>query len=112
MPMQRIADLSLDDLIRGRTFTPSPTAWEDQVLYSLLVDRFSDGKERDYRDLAGNIVKNGTTQPFRPADALNAVQTPADAVLWRDAGAGYVGGTLAGVTTKLGYVKRMGVTAY
>ena len=111
MPMQRIADLSLDDLIRGRTFTPSPTAWEDQVLYFLLVDRFSDGKERDYRDLAGNIVKNGTTQSFRPADALNAVQTPADAVLWRDAGAGYVGGTLAGVTTKLGYVKRMGVTA-
>ena len=111
MPMQRIADLSLDDLIRGRTFTPSPTAWEDQVLYFLLVDRFSDGKERDYRDLAGNIVKNGTTQPFQPADALNAVQTPADAVLWRDAGAGYVGGTLAGVTTKLGYLKRMGVTA-
>ena len=26
-----------------RTFTPSPAAWEDQVLYFLLLDRFSDG---------------------------------------------------------------------
>ena len=27
-----------------RTFTPSPAAWEDQVLYFLLLDRFSDGQ--------------------------------------------------------------------
>src|SRR5215813_10094891 len=108
MPVQKIADLKLDGLIRGRTFTPSPTAWEDQVLYFLLVDRFSDGNEQGYRDLSGNIVENGTTLPFQPADALNAVETPADAGRWRDAGSGYVGGTLAGVTTKLGYLKRMG----
>ncbi len=111
MPIQSLADLQLDALIRGRKFTPSPTAWEDQVLYFLLVDRFSDGNEKGYRDLDGNLVNTGTTSLFQPGDALNAVQTPADAARWRDAGGGYVGGNLAGVTSKLGYLKRMGVTA-
>ena len=99
MPLQSLADLHLADLIRGATFTPSPTAWEDQVLYFLLVDRFSDGNEKGYRDLNGNVVNTGTIPLFQPADALNAVQTPANAARWRDAGGGYVGGKLAGVTT-------------
>ena len=29
----------------GRTFFPSPAAWEDEVLYFLMLDRFSDGRE-------------------------------------------------------------------
>jgi glycosidase len=111
MPFQSLADVHLDDIIRTRSFTPSPSAWEDEVLYFLLVDRFSDGNEKGYRDLNGNVVSTGTTPLFRPADTLNAVQTPADAARWRDAGGGYVGGKLAGVTSKLGYLKRMGVTA-
>jgi glycosidase len=111
MALQRIADLDLAGLIRGKTFTPSPTAWEDQVLYFLLVDRFSDGKETGFRDLSGQVVTTGTTRLFQPADALNAVKTPADAERWRNAGNGYVGGTLNGVTSKLGYLKRMGITA-
>ena len=111
MPIQSLAELHLNELIEGRTFTPSPTAWEDQVLYFLLVDRFSDNNEKGYRDLNGNLVNTGTTPLFQPADALNAVQTPADAAHWRDAGGGYVGGKLTSVTSKLGYLKRMGVTA-
>ena len=111
MPIQSLAELHLNELIQGRTFTPSPTAWEDQVLYFLLVDRFSDGNEKGYRDLNGNLVNTGATPLFQPADALNAVQTSADATRWRNAGSGYVGGRLAGVTSKLGYLKRMGVTA-
>jgi glycosidase len=111
MPIQRLSDLDLADMIREKHFTPSPVAWEDEVLYFLLVDRFSDGKERGYIDLNGRVVTTGTTPIFAPADALNAVQTPADAEQWRDAGLGYVGGTLGGVTSKLGYLKRMGVTA-
>jgi hypothetical protein len=48
-----LLDLDFVALTR-RTFTPSPAAWEDQVLYFLLVDRFSDGNEKDgYRDDAG-----------------------------------------------------------
>lgn len=112
MPLRSLPDLHLEDLIRDATrFTHSPTAWEDQVLYFLLVDRFSDGKEKGYRDLNGNVVNTGTTLLFQPADARNAVQTPADRERWRDAGGRFVGGNLPGVTSKLGYLKRMGVTA-
>ena len=37
-----LLELDFASLTR-RTFTPSPAAWEDQVLYFLLLDRFSDG---------------------------------------------------------------------
>jgi glycosidase len=111
MAEKSLAEIDLGSLLTAKRFFPSPTAWEDQVLYFLLVDRFSDGKEKGYRDLNGTVISAGTTPLFRPADALNAVQTEADAARWRDAGDRYVGGTLASVTTKLGYLKRMGVTA-
>ncbi len=111
MAAKSLAEVDLRSILRGKRYFPSPTAWEDQVLYFLLVDRFSDGNETGYRDLNGNVVSTGTTPPFQPADALNAVQTEADAARWRDAGGRYVGGTLAGVTSKLGYLARMGVTA-
>jgi len=111
MAKKSLAEIDLRSLLTAKRFFPSPAAWEDQVLYFLLVDRFSDGKEKGYRDLNGNVIGTGTTPLFRPADALNAVQTVADAARWRDAGGRYVGGTLAGVTSKLGYLKRMGVTA-
>ena len=48
--------------LRKRAFTPSPAAWEDQVLYFLLVDRFSDGKENGgHRDNEGRPVTLGST---------------------------------------------------
>src|SRR5438045_9291879 len=48
--------------LRRRKFTPSPAAWEDQVLYFLLLDRFSDGKEKDgYRDNEDRPVRTGAT---------------------------------------------------
>ena len=51
-----LLDLDFASLTR-RTFTPSPAAWEDQVLYFLLLDRFSDGKEKGgYRDNDGRPV--------------------------------------------------------
>ena len=54
-----LLDLDFAALTR-RTFTPSPAAWEDQVLYFLLVDRFSDGNERGgYRDNDGRPVTAG-----------------------------------------------------
>ena len=51
-----LLDLDFAALTR-RTFTPSPAAWEDQVLYFLLLDRFSDGNESGgYRDNDGRPV--------------------------------------------------------
>jgi glycosidase len=109
MAEQRLSDVNLAALT-GRRFFPSPVAWEDQVLYFLLVDRFSDGKERGYRDNNGQLVAGGTTAPYRPADRNNAVATELDAAHWREAGDRFVGGTLAGLTTKIGYLKRLGIT--
>ena len=102
MTPRRVADL---DFASFGPATPSPSAWADEVLYFLLVDRFSDGREGGVRGLTG------PTPPLRPGDEGNAVSTEADAAVWRAAGTQWVGGTLAGVRSKLGYLARLGVTA-
>lgn len=51
--------------LRRRAFTSSPAAWEDQVLYFLLVDRFSDGNERGgYLGNDGHPVVGGKSNCF------------------------------------------------
>jgi glycosidase len=110
MPVQRLSDLDFARL-RDRMFFPSPAAWEDQVMYFLMLDRFSDGKERGYRGNNGGLVTTGTTPAFQPADSRNAIQTEESAGRWREAGGGWVGGTLDGLTSKIGYLQRLGVTA-
>jgi glycosidase len=106
-----VAEIDLDQLTRGKRFHPSPAAWEDQVLYFLMLDRFSDGKEKGYRGNDGTIVNGGTTAPFTEADRGNAVRTEHAAAQWRNAGASWCGGTLEGLAGKIGYLERLGVTA-
>jgi glycosidase len=90
-----------------RQFTPSPAAWEDQVLYFLLLDRFSDGKEKDgYRDNEGRPVHAGATPLYQPEGPGRV-----DYDAWFRAGGGWQGGTLAGLKSKLGYLRRLGITA-
>jgi len=111
MAAKSLGDLDWKTLLT-QSFHPPPVAWEDQVLYFLLPDRFSDGSERDYLDIAGNPVTTGATPKFdRSKDFGNAIQTPGDAQKWSDAGGVFVGGKLTGITSKLGYLRRMGVTA-
>jgi glycosidase len=100
--LQQVNMSSLSD----RKYFPSPAAWEDQVLYFLLLDRFSDGSEKDYRSNDGRIVRRGSTPLFQPVDGGNA-----DESIWRAAGQKFCGGNLRGLTSKLGYLKRLGVTA-
>jgi glycosidase len=115
MPVEaRIADIDLAALSAGRTYHPSPTAWEDEILYFLMLDRFSDGRESDYLANDGTTVTASavaTTPAFADADRDNAISTEAEAALWRDAGAGWCGGTLKGLTSKIGYLKRLGISA-
>ena len=111
MELQQISDVDFDALTAGRAFFPSPAAWEDEVLYFLMLDRFSDGNEQGYRDNDGRVVTTGSTPLFRAEDAGNAVRRDADAAAWRQAGARWVGGTLRGLRSKLGYLARVGVTA-
>jgi glycosidase len=110
MAEKSLQDLDLSALTR-RSFTPSPAAWEDQVLYFLMLDRYSDGREQGYRADTGQVVTSGTTPPFQPGDAGNAIRTDAEASHWREAGAVWTGGTLKGLASKLGYLQRLGVTA-
>src|SRR5215468_4935494 len=111
VPMTEKIEKSLLDLdfagLTRRTFTPSPGAWEDQVLYFLLLDRFSDGNEKDgYQDDADRPVRDGSTPRYRPEDSGRV-----DYDVWFRAGDGWQGGTLAGLKSKLGYLRRLGVTA-
>jgi glycosidase len=110
---KRIADIDFDALTAGgtRNYFRSPAAWEDEVLYFLMLDRFSDGRETGYRDNAGTLVTSGTTPPFQPADRGNATSTAADRQQWIDAGNTFVGGTLRGLESKIGYLERLGITA-
>jgi glycosidase len=107
--VQSLSTLDLTALSQ-RQFTPSPDEWEDEVLYFLLVDRFSDGNENGVSDLAGAPVP-GTTPLFADSDKNNAVRNETNAAEWRESGGTWVGGTINGVRSKLGYLKRMGITA-
>jgi hypothetical protein len=100
-------------------YYPSPTSWAEQVLYFVLVDRFSDGDEQGsapdpaggarptYLDNDGHPVAGGATPLFRyPTDASTA-----DLAAWSAARRGYCCGTQRGLCGKLGYIKRLGATA-
>lgn len=116
MNIRSIQDIRLAQIVGqhtagGASYFPSPTHWEDEAFYFLLADRFSDGNEKDYLDNAGDRVTSGTTPPFTPTDNGNAIQSATDSRIWRDAGTGFVGGNLRGLTSKIGYLRRLGITA-
>jgi len=79
---------------RGRVF-PSPTNWRDQILYQLLPDRFSDGRE-DERPL---FDRNHPEQ-FKAKNKA----------AWMAAGNQFNGGTIQGIASKLDYLQNLGVT--
>jgi glycosidase len=72
----------------------SPVSWRDQVLYFLLPDRFSDGKESN-----------------RPVfDRSDPQRFKAEKSGWMKSGKVFQRGTIKGITSKLDYVKRLGST--
>jgi glycosidase len=84
--------------------TPSPSNWEDQVLYFLLLDRFSNNREKEF-------VAGGDTALFNFAvDNGNAITNAVDASVWQDAGSVWVGGNLKGLQNKMPYLKGLGIT--
>jgi glycosidase len=85
-------------LPRREAYFASPVDWRDEVLYFLLVDRFSDGREA-----LRPLLDRTRLAEARPAG-------------WRwDAWARsgqerFQGGTLEGVSSQLPYLERLGVT--
>src|SRR5215468_4874842 len=104
--MRSIAEIDFANLIR-RQYTPSPDCWADQILYFLMLDRFSDGNERGgFRNDHGQLVTTGMT-PLATSDDIGSVPYSQ----WLSESAGWQGGTLKGLRSKLGYLRRLGVTA-
>jgi len=96
----------------GRTWFPSPASWEDEVLYFLFVDRFSDGGEYGgFADGAGVPVDGPVGQRTTPLFQLQTDAGHADRHTWFEAGKSWCGGTLAGLQDKLGYLQRLGISA-
>jgi glycosidase len=111
LPKKSLSEMNLDTICAGKTFYPSPAAWEDQVLYFLMLDRFSDGKEKGFYDNSGSLVSHSSTPMYRMEDFGNATRTAEDRGKWVEAGEKFVGGNLKGLESKIGYLKRLGVTA-
>ncbi len=96
----RLADLNLP---RREEYFPSPGSWPDEVVYFLLVDRFSDAQESsrpllDRSDPASHRPDGPDGESWQWSD-------------WAASGlTRYQGGTLAGVVSKLDYLRDLGVT--
>ncbi|NTW62723.1 MAG: alpha-amylase [Chlorobiaceae bacterium] len=109
---RRMSDIDFKALTENRSFFPSPASWSDEVLYFLFLDRFSDGREfGGYADRAGNPVVAEPGKRMTPLFNLQSDSAAADRDSWFEAGKHWCGGTIAGMKEKLGYLKRLGVTA-
>lgn len=90
-------------LPRRQNYHPTPVDWRDEVLYFLLIDRFSDGKES-----ARPLLDRNQRAAARPQghDGQNWRWDR-----WAESGkARWQGGTLPGVKSKLDYLSNLGVT--
>jgi glycosidase len=106
-----VKEINLKQLTAELKYYPSPASWEDQTLYFLLLDRFSDGKEYEgFADLEGKEIVGPTpdrkTPLYGPGD-----EGTVDPQTWFKAGQTWCGGSLKGLKDKLGYLKRLGITA-
>ncbi len=110
--MNTISDIHLPDISRGRKYTPSPQNWEELIIYFLLADRFSDGNEQGYIDAGGREVSSGNIPPYSAPEDFDMILK--DKVLeetWYAFSEKRNGGTLQGIHSKLGYLKRLGISA-
>src|SRR5687768_4031798 len=93
----RPSSLASFALPRRERYFPSPADWRDEVLYFLLPDRFSDGAE------AGRpMLDRGNLAAARPASFRFDRWAQGGGERWQ-------GGTLRGITSKIGYLKNLGV---
>ena len=93
----------LDRASRGDIqYHPSPpNSFRDEILYFLLPDRFSDGKEAN-RPLLNRSEITAMRQQTTPF-SINWQQ-------WAESGKRWQGGTIKGIQSKLDYLKGLGIT--
>ncbi|MBM7556555.1 alpha-amylase family glycosyl hydrolase [Halanaerobacter jeridensis] len=95
--MKSIDNINLKKLIQNKDYYPSPDAWEEEVLYFLLVDRFSNGVEEEQYDPNSDYESAFASEDSRKD--------------WERAGKRWNGGTLNGIKSKLDYLEELGITA-
>jgi glycosidase len=88
--------------VSGGPYSPSPVDWRDEILYFLLPDRFSDGREA-----ARTLLTRQRIVALREADSRPDINWHD----WADSGRRWQGGTLAGIRGRLDYLSGLGVTA-
>ena len=101
--LPEVSAASTAALTKRNNYTPSPIDWRDEVLYFLLVDRFSDGAEAT-RPKLDRANLDDARQPTNGRPAwwwLDWAQSGSDR---------FQGGTIAGVRSKLDYLAKLGVT--
>lgn len=99
IPLPRRAVFRIDNG-KDIPYHPSPVDWAGEVLYFLLPDRFSDGLDH------GRPVFDHT----KPASSVRPAGFRWDK--WAESGGGrWQGGTLKGITSRLDYLKNLGITA-
>lgn len=98
---KRPSSISEIHLPRRGNYFPSPSDWRDEVLYFIVPDRFSDGKEDP-----GAFVQK------KDIDSLNKrLNIDEDTwETWERSGRCWQGGTINGITSKLGYLRELGIT--
>jgi glycosidase len=96
VPASAPSQLANASLVPAGSVHPSPVDWRDQVLYFLLPDRFSDGRE-------------GTRQLYDRTTP--GAFTAANKASWMARGKVFNGGTIKGVESKLPYLANLGVSA-
>src|SRR6266702_4417604 len=65
MAEKSLTSVDLGGLAANREFFPSPTHWEDEVVYFLMLDRFSDGKENAFLDNNATWSSPAERRPLR-----------------------------------------------
>lgn len=97
------ARLLLDRARSGEiTYHGSPADWRDEVLYFLLPDRFSDGREQSRPLLDREEIRGLRRSAGRPGW---------DWKRWADSGKLWQGGTIDGIRGRLDYLQGLGVSA-
>lgn len=107
-----LSEIHWADLTTAHEYYPSPTSWDDELLYFLFIDRFSDGSEYGgFADNSGAPVNKPSGQRSTTLFNVDSDAWQADREAWFNNGKTWCGGNIVGMTDKLGYLQRLGVTA-
>jgi Alpha amylase, catalytic domain len=96
------------ELPRRLKFFPSPADWRDEVIYFLLPDRFSDGKNAQRQKLDRGNLDAARPPGFRLDRWAKAGGNDRPGMLQPTER--FQGGTIAGIRSELDYLKGLGVT--